>query len=224
MMFKIAQTFEDLENQGDLLKLSMKDVFYNGSGRELKDEANDNIREMKEYSLRMPIDDARLLKKLDLKEVSMNLTHQSHHSQGIQNASREITFSAKIVRIYGDEVLFKTSFKSRKNIGKKADLGMYFASSVIFEFNRISTRANMNALSSIKKPLASFLADFMDPLNSEKNDKKEAKLIDEIDFVWYNQQLADNNEQKTAIMKIVNCTAYPFPYIIFGPPGKDFFL
>lgn len=44
------------------------------------------------------------------------------------------------------------------------------------------------------------------------------------DFEWFNSNIADNKEQKIAIANIVNCTAFPLPYIIFGPPGMLFFL
>lgn len=38
-------------------------------------------------------------------------------------------------------------------------------------------------------------------------------------FEWLDKRVATNNEQMMAIKNIVNCTAYPFPFIIFGPPG-----
>ncbi|XP_049544779.1 putative helicase MOV-10 isoform X2 [Anopheles darlingi] len=38
-------------------------------------------------------------------------------------------------------------------------------------------------------------------------------------FSWFNTSIARNELQKTAIKNIVNRTAYPAPYILFGPPG-----
>lgn len=38
-------------------------------------------------------------------------------------------------------------------------------------------------------------------------------------FTWFNEKISTNEEQKSAIKHIVNGTAYPAPYIIFGPPG-----
>ena len=38
-------------------------------------------------------------------------------------------------------------------------------------------------------------------------------------FKWLDKRVATNKEQMMAIKNIVNCTAYPFPFIIFGPPG-----
>lgn len=39
------------------------------------------------------------------------------------------------------------------------------------------------------------------------------------DFEWFNQKIATNMEQMTAVKNIVNCTAYPFFHVVFGPPG-----
>ncbi|PSN57275.1 hypothetical protein C0J52_02562 [Blattella germanica] len=36
---------------------------------------------------------------------------------------------------------------------------------------------------------------------------------------WYNKKLAGNPEQQQAVRNIVSGTAYPAPYLIFGPPG-----
>jgi helicase MOV-10 len=38
-------------------------------------------------------------------------------------------------------------------------------------------------------------------------------------FKWQNKNIETNREQKQAVKYIVNGTAYPAPYIIFGPPG-----
>ncbi|XP_015432656.1 PREDICTED: putative helicase mov-10-B.1, partial [Dufourea novaeangliae] len=39
------------------------------------------------------------------------------------------------------------------------------------------------------------------------------------DFDWVQESVARNPEQKQAVINIVNRTAYPAPYILFGPPG-----
>lgn len=38
-------------------------------------------------------------------------------------------------------------------------------------------------------------------------------------FKWFNPNVASNVEQQTAIVSIVNETARPYPYVLFGPPG-----
>ncbi|KYQ47345.1 Putative helicase MOV-10 [Trachymyrmex zeteki] len=41
----------------------------------------------------------------------------------------------------------------------------------------------------------------------------------EFDIKWINTNIKENERQKQAVMKILNNTARPAPYIIFGPPG-----
>ncbi|XP_012063839.1 PREDICTED: putative helicase MOV-10 [Atta cephalotes] len=41
----------------------------------------------------------------------------------------------------------------------------------------------------------------------------------EFDIEWINTNIKENKRQKQAVMKILNNTARPAPYIIFGPPG-----
>lgn len=36
---------------------------------------------------------------------------------------------------------------------------------------------------------------------------------------FFNQQIKNNDQQKQAVINIVNNTAFPAPYVIFGPPG-----
>lgn len=45
-------------------------------------------------------------------------------------------------------------------------------------------------------------------------DHKKVEILE-----WFDKRVESNNEQMMAIKNIVNCTAYPFPFIIFGPPG-----
>nr|XP_023021067.1 RNA helicase Mov10l1-like [Leptinotarsa decemlineata] len=39
------------------------------------------------------------------------------------------------------------------------------------------------------------------------------------DGEFYNQMIVTNPEQKTAVLKILNASSLPAPYIVFGPPG-----
>ncbi|XP_036139597.1 putative helicase MOV-10 isoform X2 [Monomorium pharaonis] len=41
----------------------------------------------------------------------------------------------------------------------------------------------------------------------------------ELDIKWINPNIKENEQQKQAVKKILNKTAQPAPYIIFGPPG-----
>lgn len=37
---------------------------------------------------------------------------------------------------------------------------------------------------------------------------------------WCNENVGRNREQQKAVENIVNCSSFPLPYVIFGPPGK----
>lgn len=89
---------------------------------------------------------------------------------------------------------------------------------VRFVPNRITHRASLHAIEKINElRLDGFFENF-----SVKPYHKEVphRTFDEAEFKWFNKKIAANKEQKIAITNIVNGSAFPFPYIIFGPPGK----
>uniref|UniRef100_A0A8D8GNC2 Helicase MOV-10 n=1 Tax=Culex pipiens TaxID=7175 RepID=A0A8D8GNC2_CULPI len=47
----------------------------------------------------------------------------------------------------------------------------------------------------------------------------KAATIGRESFTWFNPNVTSNVEQQTAIVSIVNETARPYPYVLFGPPG-----
>uniref|UniRef100_A0A182M8L7 Uncharacterized protein n=1 Tax=Anopheles culicifacies TaxID=139723 RepID=A0A182M8L7_9DIPT len=55
-----------------------------------------------------------------------------------------------------------------------------------------------------------------DPGKAKKYFKEEAKFTT---FKWYQKYIDTNEQQQQAIKNIINRTAYPAPYILFGPPG-----
>jgi primosomal protein N' len=65
-----------------------------------------------------------------------------------------------------------------------------------------------------KNSLTEFFDDFA--IAPECCKKRKGDKVDE--FECFNKQIATNEEQKTAIKNIVNCTAYPFHYVCFCPP------
>ncbi|XP_050079574.1 putative helicase MOV-10 [Anopheles maculipalpis] len=57
---------------------------------------------------------------------------------------------------------------------------------------------------------------------AEKSTKAIKKAFKEehiTKFKWFQDCIATNEQQKQAIKNIINRTAYPAPYILFGPPG-----
>lgn len=82
--------------------------------------------------------------------------------------------------------------------------------------NRSSFRVCYHALKCMKDyNLELFFEKFEDvPKNNV------LKSIDEVEkFEWFDEKISSNKEQIIAIKNIVNCTAFPLPFVIFGPPG-----
>ncbi|XP_053668330.1 putative helicase mov-10-B.1 [Anopheles marshallii] len=61
---------------------------------------------------------------------------------------------------------------------------------------------------------------FPSPEASKPNNTKDGFKEEPITtFEWHQDCIAQNERQKQAIQNIINRTAYPAPYILFGPPG-----
>jgi hypothetical protein len=85
--------------------------------------------------------------------------------------------------------------------------------------NDVTYQACLKALSSIRdKGLEEYFNDF-DSIPRMTTIDRDITFKDD-EFIWFNSKIINNEEQKTAIKNIVNCTSYPHPYCIFGPPGN----
>lgn len=202
-MLKVAQFIEDLESHRELLPLNMKRVAITRAC----DDSSHSTEKL--YWFQIPFAKIEALKRQELDEISLifPFTLVKRHE------NKDIEVLGKITRISGNLVYFKTSFDFCK--------GIFIAKSVTFEYNRISTRATLEALSSISTPLIQYLSEFETPTVSiERYDKFCSSEFTDDDFIWFNKRVEGNKEQATAIKSIVNCTAFPYPYVIFGPPGK----
>lgn len=79
--------------------------------------------------------------------------------------------------------------------------------------NRVSTRVAYRALKDLKD------ADMIEYMKNFDVDVKD-RYGDFDDFEWFDSSIEDNEEQQTAIQNIINCTAFPSPYVIFGGKFK----
>lgn len=101
----------------------------------------------------------------------------------------------------------------------KFDISSTYA--VRFIPNRITHRASLHAIEKIREnELEDFFENFQRaPAHQRKTYRKG--YLKTYDFKWSNVKC--NMQQKIAIKNIVNCSAFPFPYCVFGPPGKNNF-
>lgn len=107
-----------------------------------------------------------------------------------------------ISQLCANKVLFETEEPLRYDIKWRMK----------FNPNRTPIRMEYQALEVLQRhDLSSF---FFPTKVSEKFQQFERDR-----FEWFNANLAGNDEQQTAVVNIVNETARPAPFILFGPPG-----
>lgn len=194
-MIKYALNIEDLSSQDELKDFTLQNVKLRGL--------------MNNYWF------AATRKQLppNFEEMSLCLVPMGKYCDDKINYEDDCIFT-QVERFDHNQVHFEKKFPPVRGVTKMVDLTTtYF---VRFIPNRITYRACFQALDSIKQHLLHcFFDDFEHEPEYCKRDN--GRLVD--NFEWYNEQIKTNEEQMTAIKNIVNCTAYPFPYVVFGPPG-----
>lgn len=129
----------------------------------------------------------------------------------------EYRISGRITYIFGNIILFTPVFKDRRELRNKPKLVIDPDRPYHIEFvpNRISIRVSHRAVEDAQKnKMTNYLRNFVSPSSHlSKDEEKHTK------FQWMNKTIKSNKQQQTAIKHIVNCTSFPSPYVIFGPPG-----
>ncbi|XP_058461673.1 putative helicase MOV-10 [Malaya genurostris] len=107
-----------------------------------------------------------------------------------------------IAQIYINKVLFETEEPLKKDIKWRLK----------FNPNRTPIRMEYQALEIIKKQNLSAFFFPSKPLQKFPQFSRKQ-------FQWFNCNVDSNEEQQIAVVNIINETARPAPYILFGPPG-----
>ena len=159
----------------------------------------------------------------DTQEFDMVYLTDMQDYQQFQDDLHEIAeqrTNGKIQYIFGNLILIQLVANKPKNLRRRlipANLDGERPYHVEFVPNRVAIRVAHRAVEdAINNRSISYLRDFTLPPPMEKNEKKL-----HLKFRWLNPTIRSNMEQRTAIKNIVNCTAFPSPYVIFGPPGKS---
>jgi hypothetical protein len=163
-----------------------------------------------------PVETAKL--PPNFKEMELCLVPMENYRDDQINHKDECIF-VKIKQLEGEKIHFEVKFSSREEVQEKyskqrKNLGKLLH--VRFIPNRITYRSCLQALDVIK---SRGLSDYFEHYETSPANCKETKCEKFVNFEWFNKQVGNNQEQMTAIKSIVNCTAFPFPYVIFGPPG-----
>lgn len=134
------------------------------------------------------------------------------------NKEQDCAF-AMIDRFAGNTVVF--SRKKLQAMDPKQPFDYKISYAIRFVPNRITIRASINALLLIQqKKLTKYFENFEAAPPKTNMLKFKGEIFQENDFEWCNKNIETNDEQKIAIKNIVNCTAFPYPYCVFGPPGE----
>lgn len=193
-MIKCALNIEDLASQ-DELQFTLKDVTIIGL--------------MNDYSF--PVKPNKLPPNFD--EMSLCLVPMEKYQQGHINFEDDCIY-AQVERIHNDRIHFEKKFPLTR--GNQRMLNLKTKYFVRFIPNRITYRACFQALEAINQHS---LRDFIDSFEHEPENCQRDNGETFENFEWSNKQIGTNIEQMTAVKNIVNCAAYPFPYVVFGPPG-----
>ena len=78
--------------------------------------------------------------------------------------------------------------------------------------NRYPYRACMSAVDQVKRQIAPYFRNFQGLQFAMMSGMRH---FFEYDFIWKNKDVTKNVEQKLAIRQIVNCSAYPSPYVSY---------
>uniref|UniRef100_A0A1B0EWW7 C2H2-type domain-containing protein n=1 Tax=Phlebotomus papatasi TaxID=29031 RepID=A0A1B0EWW7_PHLPP len=184
---------EELSVGREVRKYNRCDQMLHNYGRHLYSLDIENVSEMRPSIL--PFDRICLIS-----QDEYFFTQPPYDSKTIADAEK---IFGSIVRIECDSILVRIWEEIRTDV-------KYHVS---FLPNRSNFRIEGHALYLLKNSpkLQSILFPTEPPAPINSLAKKEP--------IWFNKCVAQNAEQKRAIMHIVAGTAYPCPYIIFGPPG-----
>lgn len=178
-------------------------------------------RKMKQFLFKTYVIEASIKMPSDVQEFDhIYLTDMADYQQFYDDLY-EITdyrMTGKIHYIFGNIILFQLVFKSRREFKENVQVAIQDDRPYHVEFlpNRISSRVAHRAVDdAIKNQLSNYFINL-----TSKANLSERKIFKT--FQWMNQSIQGNKEQKTAVRNIVNCTSFPAPYVIFGPPGRLF--
>lgn len=120
----------------------------------------------------------------------------------------------KIHYIFDNIILVQVAHENMREKRKKQELAIDEDRPFHVEFqpNRMSIRvAHRGVEDAITYNLTEYLSNFKGKSSQKLPKSKFCK------FQWMNKKV--NAEQRAAVKDIVNCSSFPAPYIVFGPPG-----
>lgn len=189
-----AVTFEDLAARDAIKHLSLSNVIVEGV--------------VGNYFIRTK--SVQAIKKERWREMTLCLVPMSKH-QIIYNAPDYCSF-----------VQIKEFKKNVIVIDSKRRLNQVHPYHLDFLPNRVGFRACLSSIRNLNNSsLMSFYSTFL--LQSGTYSSYKIQMLKKTQFEsfeWFNKSIAGNEEQQLVVKNVVNCSAYPFPQVVFGPPGN----
>lgn len=202
-------------NKLDLLKyaLNIEDLTYQVALKaySLKDVTIEKVGFMTSlYSI--PVKSEQL--PFNFKEMALCLVPMELFVDDDKINYKEECVFVKIGGYKHETLSFEVKWNKKTDEKPKIDLDKKYY--IRFIPNRIAFRSCLQTFQSIENfDLKEFFENFQEPPVAVGRMAAEKIAVVE----WFNKAIEKNEEQKVAIRSILNCTAYPFPYVVFGPPG-----
>ena len=199
-MFDLALQIDDLECEKDLQKHEVSGVFIS------EEDNNFGNPELSSYSVPST---AEILNE-NPRDYQLCLTAMNHFDPEYNR-----DFNSIFVNI--EEFKDGKIYFERKRALKNFDGKSYHLK---FIPNRYPTRACLFAVKKVNQKISPYFGNFEGFQFAVNRRIRQFPLED---FEWKNKDVVTNEEQKQAIRQIVNCSAYPSPYVSFNEVLVKFF-
>lgn len=202
---------EKLRSLPFYLKLDKAVTFEDLAAREaLKHLSITNLKLDESFCIDIKDKHFKALEDEKWRDISVCLVEMSKYSKVYNEPEDSITL--RIEELYDDHVELWKATKFNHKLSYHAD----------FVPNRAAIKACHHALDSVERHNWSKIFLTFDHSSIKNLSPKIESLKRRTfkDFKWNDKSIANNLEQQLAIKNIINCTAYPYPQIVFGPPGE----
>lgn len=197
-------------NQEDLANVAAYDKFTLSHQRIFVESENRGIYSIDTYHLGKKSKELKLLSK----ELSLCITDNKYLKNDPTEYYKTFFWSGKEIQFEHKPHIRHE--RSRRSTNIFSDQNNFY--DIRFIPNRSSHRVCYNALECMEQyGLTRFFEEFK-LIPGHLHDFKPSKEKVE-KFEWFDDKISTNEEQMTAIKNVVNCTAFPLPFVIFGPPG-----
>lgn len=123
-------------------------------------------------------------------------------------------------RLYFQRVVEDVKQRNHEDTATRMTINSFTKYHLKFISNRVTTRTAHKALQMVSTHSLEYYFETCVVEDYAANGRlQKMGVVAQQEFEFQDPKISENNEQVSAIKNIVNCSAYPSPHIIFGPPG-----